>query len=161
MPLGFIVLSPCSRHRFARRQHEVTQTVTAHAVNGAGYQSIVMLWRWVIRVLSGRTCFCDFSAFCERPFTAGDKDNLSQITQICADNPINLNNLSEPTNHFCGISAFRERIMSWRGAVANSAAKHLHKNLSLYLVNAQNSMYICQYRPPEQSPVVGNAGGIL
>ena len=25
--------------------------------------------------------------------------------------------------------------MSWRGAVANSAAKHLHKNLSLYLVN--------------------------
>ena len=54
MPLGFIVLSPCSRHRFARRQHEVTQTVTAHAVNSAGYQSIVMLWRWVIRVLSGR-----------------------------------------------------------------------------------------------------------
>ena len=54
MPLGFIVLSPCSRHRFARRQHEVTQTVTARAVNSAGYQSIVMLWRWVIRVLSGR-----------------------------------------------------------------------------------------------------------
>ena len=54
MPLGFIVLSPCSRHRFARRQHEVTQTVTARAVNSADYQLIVMLWRKVIRVLSGR-----------------------------------------------------------------------------------------------------------
>ena len=96
MPLGFIVLSPCSRHRFARRQHEVTQTVTARAVNSAGYQSIVMLWRWVIRVLSGRTCFCGISDFRESPFTAGDRDCLSLISQICADNPINLLNLCEP-----------------------------------------------------------------
>ena len=36
------------------RQREVIDIVTAHAVNSAGYQSIVMLWRWVIRVLSGR-----------------------------------------------------------------------------------------------------------
>ena len=28
--------------------------LTARAVNSADYQSIVMLWRWVIRVLSGR-----------------------------------------------------------------------------------------------------------
>ena len=43
----------------------------------------------------------------------GGRDNLSQkslISQICADNPINLLNLSEPIAHFCGFCDFCERL---------------------------------------------------
>ena len=41
--VGSICQSPCSRHRFARRQHEVIEDVTARAVNIAGSQVFVKL----------------------------------------------------------------------------------------------------------------------
>ena len=53
-------------------------------------------FRLRVHVLFGRTCFCGISDFRESPFTAGDRDCLSLISQICADNPINLLNLCEP-----------------------------------------------------------------
>ena len=56
------------------------------------------------------THLCGFCGFCESPFTAGDRDNLSLISQICADNPINLLNLREPITNLCGIRDSRERL---------------------------------------------------
>ena len=41
--------------------------------------------------------------------------NLSQISQICAENPINLHNLCEPIVHFCGFCDFCERVTSFLG----------------------------------------------
>ena len=57
--------------------------------------------------------------------------------------------------------SYIEDAKAWGDKVWNYSSNKKSGTLSLYLVNAQNSMYICQYRPPEQSPVVGNAGGIL
>ena len=60
--VGSICQSPCSRHRFARRQHEVIEDVTARAVNIAGSQ--------VFTETKIFTCFfrCVFSSrlFCKQ-----------------------------------------------------------------------------------------------
>ena len=50
--VGSICQSPCSRHRCARRQHEVIEDVTAHAVNIAGSQVF-------IKSQPHRSCFAD------------------------------------------------------------------------------------------------------
>ena len=49
--VGSICQSPCSRHRFARRQHEVIEDVTARAVNIAGSQVIIYIARKAPKVL--------------------------------------------------------------------------------------------------------------
>ena len=41
--VGSICQSPCSRHRFARRQHEVIEDVTDRAVNIAGSQVFIYI----------------------------------------------------------------------------------------------------------------------
>ena len=49
--VGSFCQSPCSRHRFARRQHEAIEDVTARAVNIAGSQVIIYIARKAPKVL--------------------------------------------------------------------------------------------------------------